>query len=153
MPGRNGIILGVDDAALRHQIYRHFADTGDAPTLPTLAQWVGGEPEARRALHRLHDAHAVVLDEDGTIQMALPFSAVPTAHKVVAGDRSWFANCAWDSLAIPAALDIDAVIESEWLDTGEPVELAISDGRLRHTDGFIHFAVPARHWWDDIVET
>ena len=143
----------MDDAALRHQIYRHFADTGNAPTLATLAQWAGGDEEAQQALRRLHEAHAVVLDQSGTIRMALPFSAVPTEHKVVAGERSWFANCAWDCLAIPVALDIDVAIEAEWLDTGEPVDLAISDGRLSHTDGFIHFAVPARHWWDDIVET
>ncbi len=143
----------MNDAALRHRIYRHFADTGDAPTLPTLAQWVGGEDETRHALCRLHDAHAVVLDERGAIRMALPFSAMPTAHEVVAADRSWYANCAWDSLAITAALDIDAAIEAEWFDTAEPVDLAVSDGRLSHTDGFIHFAIPARHWWDDIVET
>lgn len=142
----------MDDSTLRHQIYQHFAETGDAPTLETLTGWVGGEREARRALRRLHDAHSLVLVDD-TIRMALPFSATPTGHRVVADERAWFANCAWDSLAIPAALDIDAVIEAEWLDTGEPVDLAIRDGEISHTDGFIHFAVPARRWWDDIVET
>ncbi len=85
--------------------------------------------------------------------MALPFSAVPTDYRVVADDREWWANCAWDSLAIPAVLRIDATIDARWHDTGEPIELAVAGGTLTSTGGFIHFAIPARQWWDDIVET
>jgi hypothetical protein len=33
--------------------------------------------------------------------MLNPFSAVETPHRVEAGGRSWFANCAWDALGIP----------------------------------------------------
>ncbi len=141
------------DAALRFQIYRTFAAEGRAPTPAELAAWSGSDTAAHAALRRLHQAHAIVLDDAGEIRMALPFSAVPTQHRVVSGDRSWWANCAWDSLAIPAALGIDATIEATWLDTGEPVELAVVAGELNHTDGFVHFAIAARHWWDDIGET
>ena len=71
-----------------------------------------------------------------------------------AGDRRWFANCAWDALAIPAALGTDAEIDAPWLDGGSPVDLRIVDGRLEgDTDACVHFVVPARHWWDDIVHT
>lgn len=143
----------MDDVALRHAIYQWFADTGSAPGAEQLAHWAGSTLEAQRALRRLHDAHSLVLDGEGTIRMALPFSAVETGHRVVAGDRSWLANCAWDTLAIPAALDVDVVIEAMWLDAGTPVDLAVVDGEITHTDGYIHFAIPARRWWDDIVET
>ncbi len=86
--------------------------------------------------------------------MALPFSAIPTDHVVHSGARRWFANCAWDALAIPAALGVDAVIDAPWLDDGSPVDLAIVDGRMEgDTDAHVHFVVPARHWWDDIVHT
>lgn len=143
----------MNDQEFRHAIFSTFAETGAPPSHADLETWIGSARIADDALKRLHDAHAIVLDEEGSILMALPFSAVPTDHRVVAGHRSWWANCAWDSLAIPAALGIDASIEATWLDTGEQVDLAIVDGEPTSTDGFVHFSVSARHWWDDVVET
>jgi hypothetical protein len=144
----------VDDWAVRAVIYERVAATGRAPDTAEIAGWVDGADEAHAVLRRLHDGHLLVLDDDGEILMALPFSAVPTAHRVV-GSRSWWANCAWDSLAIPAALGVDADIEAEWMDTGEPVGLRVLDGRLEgdQDGGFVHFLRPAARWWDDIVET
>ena len=143
----------MDDAPLRAEIFAAFAESGRAPVKQLVARWAGGEREAEAALRRLHDAHALVLDDAGDIRMALPFSAVETEHRVVADDRSWWANCAWDALAIPAALDTDARIEARWLDSDEPVDLAIVDGHPSSLEGFVHFAVPTRRWWDDIVES
>lgn len=140
------------DAGLRHSIYAHFAERGQAPTVAALTS---AHPafDIPAALARLHDAHAVVLDAGGEIRMALPFSAVPTPHVVQSGERRWWANCAWDSLAIPVALDIDATISSEWLDTEDTVELTVRSGELSPLDGHVHFAIPAARWWDDVVET
>jgi len=121
--------------------------------MSVLAEWAGGSGAAESALGRLHDAHALVLDEDGAIRMALPFSAAESDHRVHSGDQTWWANCAWDALAIPAALGRDAQIEATWLDTRKPVDLAIVGGEPSAPGGFIHFAVPAHRWWDDIVET
>lgn len=143
----------MKDAALRYEIYRAFADTGRAPTAAEVATWAGSPEAGRAALRRLHEAHSIVLDASGAVRMALPFSAVETGHSVVSGDRSWWANCAWDTLAIPVALDIDATVEASWMDTGEPVGLIVEGGVLNHTGGFIHFSICARKWWDDIVET
>jgi SAM-dependent methyltransferase len=125
----------VEDLRFRNQIYRTFAETGLAPSLAMLAEWAGGTDAADAALRRLHDGHALVLDESGGIRMALPFSAVPTDHRVVAGGRTWWANCAWDALAIPAALGVDATIEAPWFDAGGAVDLAIRDGRPTTTVG------------------
>ncbi len=145
----------MDDPAwkLREVVYRSFARTGRPPARGELDASTGDPAATARLLAELHDRHAIVLDDDGTIRMALPFSAVETDHVVTAGDRSWYANCAWDALAIPTALGIDATIDAPWHDTGEPVDLAIVGGTPSSTDGWVHFAVPARHWWDDIVET
>ncbi len=104
-------------------------------------------------LSDLHDRHALVLGTGGEIRMALPFSAVPTIHRVTSGDRSWWANCAWDALAIPLLLGIDAEVESAWADTGEPARFAVTNGDLVDDDGTVRYSVPARRWWDDIVET
>lgn len=86
--------------------------------------------------------------------MALPFSAVPTDYRVESGSRSWWANCAWDALAIPRLLGLDDAVVR---DLGDPVRrarvLAVESGALVDTHGFVHFCVPAARWWDDIVFT
>jgi hypothetical protein len=146
----------VDDAELRHRVYRRLAETGEAPSFAEIAAWAAGPAAADAALGRLHDARALVLDADRrSIRMALPFSAVPTDHVVRSGGRRWWANCAWDALALPPLLGVDAVIESSWADTGEPVDLAVRGDALVGAggDGFVRYGIPARRWWDDIVAT
>ena len=62
--------------------------------------------------------------------MLNPFSAVETPHRVESGGRTWFANCAWDALGIPAALHADGRVESRCPDCGEALELEVRDGAL-----------------------
>lgn len=143
---------GMDQLAVRRMVYERLAADGEAPSRAEIIEAVGDVDRGDGMLTQLHDDHMIVL-ADGEILMALPFAARPTEHRVVAGDRSWWANCAWDALAVPVALGIDAAIEAEWLDTGEAVDVKVRDGGLSNLDGFVHFAIPARHWWDDIVET
>lgn len=138
---------------LRHRMYRLVADTGRAPERHTIAEWVGDPDEADAILQEMHDRHLVVLDDEGALRMLLPFSALPTDHVVHGGDTSWWANCAWDSLAIPIALAVDVDIEATWIDTGEPVDLAVRGGELSRCEGFIQWMKPAHRWWDDIVDT
>lgn len=140
------------DWGLRREVYQRLAATGAAPGRAELDESLGAEA-ADRALRELHDAHQLVLGDENEILMALPFSAVPTTHRVVGESGAWWANCAWDALAIPVALGVDAAVEATWLDTGEPVDLAVVDAELSSSEGFVHFVVPARRWWDDIVET
>ena len=103
---------------------------------------------------RLHEAHALVLDPaTGGIRMANPFSAVPTAYRVHARGRWWFANCAWDAVGIPAALDVDGRVESSCPDCGEPYTVEVRDRRVDRPDLLFHCLVPASQWWDDIVFT
>jgi hypothetical protein len=35
-------------------------------------------------------------------------------------------------------------------DCSEPILLEIAGGKLKRSEGIIHFAVPAHHWWDNI---
>ena len=147
----------MDDLELRSVIYRRFASHGVPPSRHELIELIGSEKEATARLRRLHDAHMIVLDDRphraGEIRMALPFSSEPTDYRVTTDDGGWWANCAWDSLAIVAALGRDAHVESTWSDTGESLDFDVVDGQLSRRDGFVYFQVPARHWWDDIVFT
>lgn len=143
----------VDIWELRHRIYRGVAETGSMPGRDQIIEWVGDSDLAGRRLAEMQERHLLVLDENGEVQMALPFAAGDSGHRVRSGERSWWANCAWDSLALPILLGVDAEIEAHWLDTGEAVDLEVRNGRLDRTEGFVHYGVPAHRWWHDIVET
>ena len=141
------------DLRIRNRVYRSFAETGNALEPAEVAAELDlAETEVAAAYRRLHDAHALVLHPGTTqIRMLNPFSAIETPHRVEAGGRFWFANCAWDALGIPAALHVDGSIRSSCADCGDALELEVRDGRLtRGADLLVHFVVPARRWWDDI---
>ena len=144
------------DLRIRNHVYAAFVGEGRAQTTVETAATLGlAEDEVAAAYRRLHDGHALVLHPGTTeILMLNPFSAVEMPHRVETGDRSWFANCAWDALGIPAALHADGSVRSECPDCGESLELEVRRGRLvRGAELLVHFVVPARRWWDDIAFT
>ena len=144
------------DLRIRNRVYASFVGEGNTASPAETAAALGlAEDEVAAAYRRLHDAHALVLHPGSMeIRMLNPFSAVETPHRVGAGGRSWFANCAWDALGIPAALHTDGAVESTCADCGEPLQLEVRDGTLvRGRELLVHFVVPARRWWDDIAFT
>lgn len=144
-------IANVDarDVELRNEVYRRFVELGRAPRFAEL-----GGKDVPAAMRRLHDAHALVLEADGsTIRMANPFSAVPTPHRVLARDRWWYANCAWDAFGVLAALDVSGRVSSTCADCGTPVEIDVRWGAPVDDSHLVHFNVPAAQWWDDIAFT
>jgi formate-dependent nitrite reductase cytochrome c552 subunit len=143
--------MDAADIELRNATYQRFAELGRAPTPREIAEATArSEGDVRAAWRRLHDAHALVLDEAGDIRMANPFSAVPTPFRVHAAGTDWYANCAWDSFGIGAALHVDTVIDTECADCHEPIRLSVRDGRPDDTDLVFHVLVPAVDWWQDI---
>jgi hypothetical protein len=144
------------DLRIRTHAYGSFVRDGRAQTPAETAAALGLDvDEAEAAYRRLHDAHAFVLNPGTTeIRMLNPFSAIETPYRVEAGGRSWFANCAWDALGIPAALHTDGLVEAGCPDCGERLELEVRESELvRGNDVRVHFVVPARRWWDDIAFT
>ena len=139
---------------VRAAVYGAFRDTGEAPTAEQLAVTLGlTRDEVARALHGLADAHALVLQPDGaSIRMAHPFSGIPTDFRVLVGTRHWFANCAWDGLAIVGLFGGTGRLETHSPETGEPLILDVVDGRV-HGEAVVHFLVPAARFWDDIGYT
>jgi hypothetical protein len=76
---------------------------------------------------------------------------VPTPFLVKVGDRSYYGNCIWDAMGIPAMLKKDAVIEASCGCCSTAMNLLVTNGSLEEARGIAHFAIPAAHWWDDIV--
>ena len=141
------------DLRIRNRVYSSFVRDGTPSTSAAAATELDlPEEVVTGSYRRLHDAHALVLHPGSTeIRMLNPFSTVETPHRVEAAGRSWYANCAWDALGIPAALQADGRVDSACPDCGERLELEVRDGELvRGDDLLVHFVVPARRWWDDI---
>lgn len=147
--------MGPGDLELRNLTYGLFVEHGRAPTAGEVGASAGASvDEVRQVWRRLHDAHALVLNGAGTeLRMANPFSAVPSAYRVEAGGRWWYANCAWDAFGVCAALGVDGRIESSCPDCGEPIAVGVRDGRPDDDRLLFHCLVPAQQWWEDIVFT
>lgn len=125
---------------------------------PTVSQAAGAlslsADEVAASFRRLASAHMLVLQaESDEILMAPPYSAVPTPFVVESGGRSYYANCVWDALGVPAMLGRDARVKTSCGCCGAALTLAVADGVLAEALGVVHFALPARRWWDDIAFT
>jgi len=107
------------------------------------------------AFARLYSKRLLVLEPGSSakIRMAPPFSGIETPFPVVVGDRRFYADCVWDALGVAAALHADAVVDATDGHTGERITLEVRDGKPLPRDCIAHFAVPAAHWWDDIIYT
>ena len=161
---------------VRHFVYQHFAETSRAPSIDVTAAHFNISPEEATEYYKeLHNRHAFFLDlETLTVRMANPFSGIPTDFKVHANGKTYYANCAWDMLGIPAALHTDAVIEAVCTESGESVKLEIKDGyvTLNRDSGegslpstsetlrsaqsdmlLVHFPLAFSRWYDDLVFT
>ncbi len=137
------------DLELRNLTYAKVVELGRVPAVAEVAAAADSEPaEVVAGWRRLHSQHALVLNAAADeIRMANPFSGVPTAYRVQAAGRWWYANCAWDAFGIVAALGLrDAVV------TSDGVDLHVRDGRIAD-DALFEVSVPARYWWDDIEFT
>jgi hypothetical protein len=143
------------DLTVKLAVYLHFAATGMRPDLAAVARAAGvARDEVRAAFSRLQERRVLVLEADGeSILMAPPFSGVPTRHEVEVDGRMYFANCAWDSLGIPAALHRPALVRSRCGMSEAPLRLMIASDGPAPCDWRFHCAVPAARWWNDIVYT
>lgn len=143
------------DAELRLGVYDLILHSGRVPLIREigLAQAME-ETRVREGLRRLADAHAFVIGDDGEIVMAHPFSAFETPYTVVGEKLTFWANCAWDALAIPAILQINARVDARChCSCSHPIALEFHKGMLAPVDAVVHFAVPPRRFYDDVRYT
>lgn len=142
--------------SLAHQVrlyvFREAAATAKVPQPPQIATALGRpQPEVEQALRHLAAGKVLILaPNDGNIWAANPFCAVPSPFRVEARGLTYRGICIWDALGIAAALGTDAVVRAICGDCSAPMALEIKAGKLSWSEGLIHFAVPAHHWWDNI---
>ena len=139
--------------AARVFVYNHTADVGLPPSSAAIADHFGcTAADALEMLKAIAARKALTLDPaTGEIWMAHPFSARRTAFHVHGDRTSWWANCSWDMLGIPATLGVSARIEAHCGCCHEPMHVAVDAQRGPVSgDGLVHFLVPARQWYQDI---
>jgi alkylmercury lyase len=115
-------------ARLFHRaVLRAFLDQGRAPTLAELrpvARLVGIGLERVLAELVVHDV--IQRAADGTIQVAYPFSSVPTPHRVeIDGAPPVFAMCAIDALGLPFMVGHPATIHTQDPTDATPLTIAV----------------------------
>jgi hypothetical protein len=144
------------DLAVKLAVYNTVAETAVMPDAAGVARLVGAaESEVIAAFGRLRAVRLLVPEpgDPARIRMAPPFSGIATPFRVHANGLTYDANCAWDAYGVAAALHADAEVDAADAHTGEPIRLAVRGGRPVSAPALAHFAVPAAHWWDDILYT
>jgi Alkylmercury lyase len=143
---------------VRLEVYRQFIESGSCPAKSAIAQSLNRSlQDVIDALVELAKAHMLVLQpETGEVLMANPLSAVPTPFLVVTeqsrGPRHWYGNCIWDALGVISMLQADGTVVTSCGCCGEKMTVTVTSKKAApQPDGIVHFALPARRWWDDIV--
>lgn len=146
--------MDVED--LRLAVYRTFAREGRAPAVADLAVESDCSTEQiQDGLRQLAAARHLVLDADGRILMAHPFSAVPLGFAVMGTATLWWGGCAWDSFAMAHLLtwEPDLLVATRCPACETPHAWNVGRTGPPPGDQVAHFLRPAAQMWDDVVDT
>ena len=143
---------------VRVRLYELFVESGRCPSKAEIAADLGrSDSDVADAFHELAAAHMLVLQPgSGEVLMANPLSAVPTPFVVETlsniGPRSWYGNCIWDALGVIAMMHSDGRVLASCGCCGDSMTVTVRRGQVAcEPTGLVHFALPAKKWWDDIV--
>jgi hypothetical protein len=142
-------------------ILEHFDEHTTAPVLEQIMRRFELDRSSTfKVLSDLQSArHIALLTGTQRILMAFPFSSIVTPFRVkVAGkDKEYFANCAWDAVAIHVALGKEQWISSYCHHCSEDVKIHLKDQRvisqLSDNQPIVYLALPASKWWENILLT
>jgi hypothetical protein len=145
---------------VRKYIFEHFEEHAVGPVLEQIMRKFGlDRSSAFKVLTDLQSArHIALLTGTQRILMAFPFSSIVTPFRVrVAGkDKEYFANCAWDAVAIHVALGNELWISSYCHHCSEDVKIHLKDQRVvsqSDNQPIVYLALPASRWWENILLT
>lgn len=145
----------MNNSSLHETIISFFLDHQRPPTMLEIAsRFQCDEAEARHALRALADYHGVVLHPNSDeIWVAHPFSAAPTTCVVKSGNRKWWGNCAWCSLGVVQLAGGTATVETRIGAIDDHATIRFEDGMLIDRDFVVHFPIPMRQAWDNVIYT
>lgn len=146
---------------VRKYIFDHFEEHTTAPVLEQIMRkFALDRASAFKVLEDLQSArHIALLNGTQRILMAFPFSSIVTPFRVrVAGkDKEYFANCAWDAVAIHVALRKEQWISSYCHHCSQDIRIHLKDQRVvsdhSNSQPLVYLALPASKWWENITLT
>lgn len=140
---------------VRLEINRFIFGNGYAPTTAELSVILStDEGRIRTSLKQLADNHAIVLHPNSfDIWVAHPFALFPTLFWVESKGKKWWGNCSWCSLGIAALTKADTRIFTKISGEEESLTIEIIDGKVAQGDLLVHFPIPAKQFWDNVIFT
>ena len=140
---------------LHYSIIKGIIDNGFAPSVDELSKTLKAtKNDIENGLKDLQDYHGVVLHPNETkVWVIHPFSLAPTNFYVRSKKGEWWGNCAWCSLGIAALLKDDVTITTTIGAETKQVEINIINGQIQEKNYFIHFPIPMKNAWDNVVYT
>ena len=145
----------ITKAILHYQIIKGILDNGFAPSIKSLSDiFKTDEEQIINALHELQHYHGVVLHpNEPKIWVIHPFSLAPTNFYVQSDKGQWWGNCAWCSLGIAALLKENVKITTTIGAETKQIEINIINGEIQEKNYFIHFPIPMKNAWDNVIYT
>jgi len=141
--------LTPDEKQIRRFVYTFFLEYERPPTYQETAQQYNFADDTARLHYRaLHSKHAFFLNP-GTddIRIANPLSALETTYITHVQGHRYYANCGWDMLGLS-----EARIEVHCTDCNQLTSITLQDDTVLG-QGIVHFLVPAREWYEDLIYT
>lgn len=145
----------ITHSSLHYSIIKGIIDNGYAPNVEDLSKILNADKtEIVKGLEDLHAYHGVVLHpNEPKVWVIHPFSLAPTNFYVKTKNGEWWGNCAWCSLGVAALLNDDVKIITRIGAETEQIEINIIDGEIQEKDYYIHFPIPMKNAWDNVIYT
>ncbi len=144
-----------NQSTLHYTIIKFIIDNGYAPELSELSKLLDAtEDNLQNGLEKLQEDHGVVLHPNSAkIWVVHPFSLAPTNFLVRCENKEWWGNCAWCSLGVAVLLNRDVIITTTLGANGKQIDLHVQEGEVVETDLLVHFPIPMRNAWDNVIYT
>ena len=144
---------------IRKFVFDKFVETSHAPPVEQIMkEFDMSRNKVESIFQELEKQGSLVVQPSSNkILMLHPFSNIPTCW-VVKPDRNttYYANCAWDAIAMHFSLHKDIDIESFCYYCNRDIILRLEDGKFKYKvpeSTFIVISKPPGKWWNDIVDT
>ena len=150
--------MNQEQRATRKYIFDHFYEFTTAPPLEEVMQrFKLTRKEAFNRFRELEaDHHILLIPGTQRILMANPFSAVSTPFRVYIGSSRYFANCAWDSVALHVMIEKEARIASFCHHCADTIEITMNGGEVKSSQPsapVIFLSTPVANWYDNLINT
>ncbi len=145
----------ISNSSLHYILIKETIENGYAPDIHWLSSYFQcDEGEVEQALSALQVDHGVVLHpNEPKVWVVHPFSMSPTNFYIRSNNGQWWGNCAWCSLGAAALIQTDLTIYTTVGGESKPIEIHIEDRRVVEENLLIHFPIPMRKAWDNVIYT